>query len=142
MCIIRTNFRQNKSCLSNAYVIYVSTLIPKTQLLLQVLLLTFRCYLLESICQVEMALTSKDLAGQDKITGKNLFTSFDNSKKKKNWNLFLVCMFFIAHTKSLMHSDETSVVYYTGIALGCAAIAYIPREKMQLLVLLSLFISC
>lgn len=90
MCIIRTNFRQNKSCLSNAYVIYVSTLIPKTQLLLQVLLLTFRCYLLESICQVEMALTSKDLAGQDKITGKNLFTSFDNSKKKKKIGIFFL----------------------------------------------------
>jgi len=44
------------------------------------------------------------------------------------FNMFLVvCMFFIAHTTSLMHTDkhEASVVCYTSIALGCAAIANI-----------------
>jgi len=44
------------------------------------------------------------------------------------FNMFLVvCMFFIAHTTSLMHIDkhEASVVCYTSIALGCAAIANI-----------------
>lgn len=101
MCIIRSNFRQNKSCLSNAYVIYVSTLIPKTQLLLQVLLLTVRCYLQESICQVGMALTSKDLAGQDTITGKNLYTSFDDKKKKKRLESFSCMHVFHSTYKEL-----------------------------------------
>lgn len=121
-CVLLAPISGRLSNVSNACVIYVSTLIYKTQLLLQVLLLTVRGDLLE---RIKVALNSKDLTGlfKNKITGNGVYT-LALATQKKNY-LFLVCIFFLAPTKSLMHTDkhEASVVYYTSIALGCAAIA-------------------
>lgn len=69
--------------------------------------------------------TSQDSLKIKWITGICVYTH-QLWQRKKYLNLF------IAPTKSLMHSDkhEASVVYYTSIALGCAAIAYTSWENV------------
>ncbi len=104
----------------------------KTQLLLQFLLLTVRGDLLE---RIEVALNSKE----KKITGSGVYTRALATKKN---DLFLVCIFILAPTKSLMHDKhEAFVVCYTTLR-WVALRLHRPREKMELLVLLSMFISC